>query len=1602
MAYPEQFTLPPVDTQTAPLNQEQARNEAFYAAGTYSPNPIEDYDRAYQELTQTGTSPFVETAKNLWKDEQNVANRIIIQDIVTDPSIPAAKKQEILANYAQGGYITSDLKDKYRERVATFETSNIAHEIEAQNQRVLVLPEIIASLDRQSKSENLDKAAEGFWANATNRVGAEALSVTNLVSSLPHFAISLTGTLGYGLAEYMDKRTVDWTAAREAGYKIATENFSLLDWRLDSFAESINLRKEWNESLTNRVFGTIGEGIDWLATKSEEKGIMSKDAAKTLIDAGMFIIPTGYGVAKGIKRKYKGSDSPKTVETIDPDTGKPVLKDTADSSLNTKTDTPYSNTAASNPKAAASMVKDAIVDPTGEFAKVLGENEAGVFVENNLYFKTEKQRGKIENPDLAQEVIRDSNAKEFALQKAAYGEASVVDLAKRSEDLEVINSIVNSHAGYYNQSRSVFFPDIDTIKGTSVFTKDGNYSFHSRTDVIATYESLAERIKSLPENERGSLFIVDDMTKRKYSPESLMADSKFEEASIFAKQFSIEWNFEKKYDLLDSFIHGLDSQTVSVLGVDTTKLARDPLFGSNIFYTGIFPKWFDQGLNNAAMQASHLTTVGLGAIKEKIAKTKLKKELSRLVDQAESAGKEYYSKNDLRALFPKLNEKQVDELYSAHIMWREANNYNWNLANLKHKRDLVAEGYDKFIYKDGAPLKTAGPIKTEISVAGVKDVWDFDLDKAVAFDTYKGDPKTLGSGTYHANSKQIVRLKKPYEAENGVSYNHGLIGERTVIDTLPGNVLPKIPGYSPIRTTGHYFVQVTPKKVMVDGIEYNDKTPGGAAALRNYVQVKGVAKTKYDAQRIVDEFSSGKYKDYKVEFRKAREDRFDDTVTQYELHEEMLANAMQRGERLRTVGGQLAPIEDRLVTLTNTTRALAETTAYESWDRVTKAAFVRDFKEFLEVDRFPVSKTEIIRPSNATEATMMKYKAALAAYNKYATVKMSENMLSKAIGTTFSYVADILEKSSITRIVAPLARDISEAAPSIEAFPRKVATTLFIALNTPMRHYMIQPQTFYEMSLINPATAAKSWRALPHVMLGVLDDSAIHKKYGKAFTKVAHTKLEKALEGIDGMSKQEFDAVVKAIKTSGLRESVDSNLMMSNLFGEASEKLTHSSAIDKVYSKVKEPFSKAVGVVRTAGFTVGEFTNRVGLWLQTKELWQLKNPGKNWNTPENIAQINYDSLVLSGAMIKESSFTYQHIPILNNMTQFDSISHKLTMNLLQDNATILDRGQRAKLTAVRLAMYGAYGTPFGIALFLEEYLRSQPDTASQEISKFLQKGGGIDLAYNSILKGVTDSESSEILFSKALSPYGSEAGGFVYDYISRFTSLATGTPSERGQRFPTTQLFGRIGDTIRDVSTLFQTEPVTVDNLKEMAYTTAQLSSGFSNFTKAQMMLATGDKISKLGKPYGLNATVAEAWGQALGFTTLREVNQFVAINATVDQVTKNKQIAEDLYRAVVRRKENTDRLTYLKALPKYLSLLDGSPHFNKQDIADITNRMMDLDRATHTTNEMGIVKTYYQKHSNTYHENYQILRNALQDSKDPQTKKLLKTLDQIYVKELK
>ena len=62
-------------------------------------------------------------------------------------------------------------------------------------------------------------------------------------------------------------------------------------------------------------------------------------------------------------------------------------------------------------------------------------------------------------------------------------------------------------------------------------------------------------------------------------------------------------------------------------------------------------------------------------------------------------------------------------------------------------------------------------------------------------------------------------------------------------------------------------------------------------------------------------------------------------------------------------------------------------------------------------------------------------------------------------------------------------------------------------------------------------------------------------------------------------------------------------------------------------------------------------------------------------------------------MDRSGSLAYQ-TGALSSLMQFAAVQHKLTLNLLQDSATIMSKSDRAKLAAVRFVMYGGlYGLP---------------------------------------------------------------------------------------------------------------------------------------------------------------------------------------------------------------------------------------------------------------------------------------------------------------------
>ena len=91
--------------------------------------------------------------------------------------------------------------------------------------------------------------------------------------------------------------------------------------------------------------------------------------------------------------------------------------------------------------------------------------------------------------------------------------------------------------------------------------------------------------------------------------------------------------------------------------------------------------------------------------------------------------------------------------------------------------------------------------------------------------------------------------------------------------------------------------------------------------LENYSRSVAAATTKYEADALVREFET-RLPDHTISLRKAREESLGDRVSLYEVHGEVVRNALRRGERLPSLQGP-ARIEDPLTALIKTSQSLA-------------------------------------------------------------------------------------------------------------------------------------------------------------------------------------------------------------------------------------------------------------------------------------------------------------------------------------------------------------------------------------------------------------------------------------------------------------------------------------------------------------------------------------------------------------------------------------------------------------------------------------------------------------------------------------------------------
>jgi hypothetical protein len=1636
MEFSEDFELPPIEVTAKPIPELEANDDAFYAAGSYGQDPVNDYTKIYSELTQDGYSESLEAAKRSWQTEQSSVNKEAVLGILNDQTIPREQKKNILSTYSVTGYISSDLKDKYVQKMASLVQGETHLDAEAQDANIENLPIKQADIKERKATSDYDAFIDSLIEGSTKTidfitpgriirnpngtinfsktltpkqiakdVAGEITGFINFFSSAPNFILGANHAFGELTRNKLKDENLQWQEALNRGIEWAETDpiASIFDWRLVTLAKRLDnvfpgfektvfepIKKEFDESVVNNFANGFGTVIEKLDEESVKQGFTKPGQVSVIADAAMIF---GGPLYKGTKAGVKAVKS-KVGKAIDEGTSNVFQIPTID----VRPNSPIDNTVAANPGAASKIIKAGIEDSSGQTATAIGAGESGVLIHKYVMPKTLQELPDVRNnPDLHKEIIESTKNLEKVLEDTQF-DPNVIDIDVRLNDIGAVTKILNEkQAPTYQQSNSRVNVADNIFEFKAVFGRDSSYFYNSRESVITAYDNLKTLVESLPAEERGSVYITDRITGQKYTPDSLRSDPKFTADVMDNKQFAVEWEYKKEYDLLDAVLSGPDSVKTVMnffgLRFDLSKTLQAP-FGKWITPTGKFNPVLERGLGRAEERAGYLSAQTLNIIKQELGDGKLKNELATVVFETQTRGKDILSIPELRQIFgSKLSKAQYDALFRKQVFWRQVNYFDLALTDRARRNELLATGFNKGVYKEG---KYTGAARTEFAFLdeGGKpptEVWDVSLDLPVLFEL----DKSKTEGVFDIGGKQLIVLEKGItDTTSGRAFEYALVGDKVKLDVLPQKVVRRIPGYSPLLYKEHFFLDLIPRKLTLNGFEVTNPNK-----LKNYYKTVAAASTKIEIDALKKEFER-RHPDYDVVSRKATES-LNDKISLYEVHGDVVRNAMKKGQQLPSLHG-LAKIEDPLVSLIKSSRSLATMDAWRSYKTVFETYWVKNYKEFFprpkEGETIPprVDLIERLPSRDMTPELEAKYNKAVAEYELYTTA-INVGELPGITQKSLIAVADILEGYKVPSRVL---REVGQKTYPIRSL-NKLGSLFFITL-APIRQWIVQLQPiadFTAASALKGVTgdfkgmvqAPKNLALALATRVALLEEARMLKPYKNLLGKAVHSFVKNIV------TKEEFDANVKAIKESGLMQSIDHNLMINQILTDTSRPLIETP-LEKAGAITTMVPSAVVKTARTVGFDAAEMLNRLFMWHMAKDFLKEQNPGKDWNSPVFREQIAYEGNRLAGGMNRAQSFPYQR-GVLSSLMQFGAIMQKQFLLGFQEGGSVLSNADRARLLAARGILWGTAGV-VGAKLITDllTYGSNDPDVVKykNEIDR-----GLADRIGNPMFKamfGDDGEKDPDLNFSKTLNPYGESNLGIPYvDLMIEVVKLLDGDPA--GFRFPAIGALGRIAETINTLNSWVVTEKITDQNLNRVILEAARFSSGMDNWAKGQLMLAINDKITKQGQRLGLNSTKAEAYAQMMfGITTHREEDLWAAAKVSTSETDKVKKMAQNIHKEIVKiindpAIANDPDLEDKKRRMgnAFLSVLaEDKVNWPSKTIQEVREQIWEIDRRVNTTVKQSLTSRTIKKVGSENDKNNQELQNKLKDSKNESTFRLI------------
>lgn len=1526
--------LPPLAQSEATTDRE-SNERAFYAATFNNQGDFKKtHAQAKYDLDTVGSSDLVTDEEKTWENEQIGQNEDIMQSILTDPSIPKAQKNVILNTYRSGGYISKNLRDKYVQKTAAIDNADSHEDKDMQD----LLSRALYNNYQKNKDleiaiheweNNLDPSAAGFAGGVARDFIPGVWNASNAASSA-----AAAKYFGYSNVEQFRAGAKAFFFGGTATRSIQQAFDSTLDpaQKKEFFLHLMEGAKQVPGFDYNQ-WSVLHSQIDNAPVGFWEEGFLNLVSIADAVGVGN-VIRNPKQWFKGLYTYQDSALAQKIMSKVNPISKAIPQADRIDPTLAKQATDEQITKASSEPTGAENGVLDAKVETTNQpsdfvsaeenirnvqpsvkptspigLASMSNKKQAreldksaimstqqadamgtskGEIVGSHLLPKLDDDFVK-NNPDIAKDIHEmDKHVNE--LFEETNFDPFLVNVTERNDDkFKIFKAFSETTGAYYQQSNSSFRESLGAIEGKARYGRNADFGF-------TTIEQAEQAKKQVDES-----FVSTDVQ-----------DFKTNIINEF-DQYYVEMDWKRTYDPFSARMFGIDSADSSFAGINTSGLTKGTLAKHVFPPTSRLPEWVTKGAFNATIQASKSEEQFLKIIKNEIRSTSSPAELQKASEWT-LENQKWMSEADLSAMFPNLPQSDLKGLVRNYAFYKRLTEYDYLWADRKHTSDMLAEGFNRSIYNRNGELLGYARQSDQIP-ENVKQVWDFESNGPVQF-----------TGT--VDGKEVVKLRDPKRTQGNI-YEYAAVGGGTKLDIMPQHTLSRIEGYISRRNIESWYVTSKPKSLKVNG------TTLGAEDLKKYSKTIGAGRTRAETELLAQKMQKESPDDI-IDIKQERGDIGDSILTDYKVYKEMTDYGKKRGERLPTLTGQ-ARLEDPLVQQTKSIQSIVRLNAWSNYTEIFQKNYLGAYSKFLPNGRFPNVLTDLKLIESPSPKDLDDFKVAQRLFEQYSNQQYKINYGDEIWKDSLHKIADVVENSKLAG-QADNIREIANKGNLGLKSVKSLANTLFINLNS-MAQWIVQPQSILEFMAVEKGFRAQVGM-IPGLMIHMLAKASDVKPYRKAMETIASSFIG---------DKGEFKAIANAIYKSGLPQSVDMNMMLHGGLDDMSKSLRPglSQHVGNTIAYIPDAVNK---FGKAIGYTPAQMMADIGGWLFAKARWQRMNPGKNWNTPEHIAQITADGWDIMGSMhTRAGAMPYQD-GFMSLFFQFQAILHKQFFNTFSSKTLKKAPGEvvdpKVKLAAARMAIYGMYGLP---AFALVDHLVTEMANSDSQADWQKYKGGLLDLATNTTLDLLLSDPNAapmDLALSDRIGPMPETLP--YYDVMHELVRFSFGGKSET--RIPFVNATGSVYEAARDFTNIFRSGEVETPDAFIMAATeAAEMASGYKNYVKARMVMDMNDKADKFNKNLGVELTMNHAVAQMFGVVSKQELAMYKMQENKKERDEFIEQRAAQIHQDLVKFRTKLGTPDFMEWVRRTKVLNTFTPDDLQEEVFA---RVLKKDREDHTSKQ--------------------------------------------------